>query len=159
MAAGPRPGRDGRVTPRELDADVVHARLRLIRELLDDLEDVGEATKERLEQERLTRRAIERILGQLVDLAVSVNGHVAAALLDRGPSDYRNSFRLAAEAGAIGEDLARDLAPSAGLRNVLIHEYTAIDLDRVARSVPVALDGYRRYVSEVARFLKERRPE
>lgn len=147
------------MTPRELDADVVHARLRLMRELLDDLEEVGEVTPERLERERLTRRAVERILGQLVDLAVSVNGHAAAALLDRGPSDYRNSFRLAAEAGVVPEDLARDLAPSAGLRNVLIHEYTAIDLDRVAQSVPVYLAGYRRYVSEVARFLKERRPD
>lgn len=147
------------MTPRELDADVVHARLRLMRELLDDLEEVGEVTADLLERERLTRRAVERILGQLVDLAVSVNGHVAAALLDRGPSDYRNSFRLAAEAGVIPEELARDLAPSAGLRNVLIHEYTAIDLDRVARSVPAARDGYRRYVSEVARFLSERRPD
>ena len=65
----------------------------------------------------MTRHAVERILTQLVDLAVSVNGHVAAARLGRGPATYPESFRLAAEAGLLDAQLADQLAPSSGLRN------------------------------------------
>lgn len=143
------------MTPRDLDAETVHAKLRLIRELLDDLETIQEPTADRLERERLERYAVERILTQLVDLAVSVNNHIAAAILGRAPSDYRNSFELAARAGAMSEKLATELAPSVGLRNILTHEYVDVELSIVARSVFHALDGYRQYVTEVARFLIE----
>ncbi len=124
-----------------------------MRDLLDDLESVRGLTADQLGRNRMTRHAVERILTQLVDLAVSVNSHLAAARLGRGPADYRESYTPAARAGAIGDDLAEELVPSAGLRNVLIHEYTTIDLERVAAAVPAAADGYRRYVAEVARFL------
>lgn len=141
------------MTPPDLDVDVIHAKLATMRALLDDLAGAGEVSAERLEEDRILRHAVERILTQLVDLAVAINGHVAAARLGRGPSDYRESFALAAEAGFVPEPLATRLAPSTGLRNVLVHEYTAIDLERVAESVPLALEGYREYVAAVARAL------
>ncbi|MGH3344122.1 MAG: type VII toxin-antitoxin system HepT family RNase toxin [Carbonactinosporaceae bacterium] len=141
------------MTPRELDPDAAHAKLRLMRELLDDLENLQEVTPEQLKRERLHRYAVERILTRLVDLAVSVNSHIAGSLLGRAPASYRESFELAARAGAIDVGLAAELSRSVGLRNVLTHEYVAVDLDTVARSVPLALAGYRRYLRAVARFL------
>jgi uncharacterized protein YutE (UPF0331/DUF86 family) len=142
------------MSPRELDRAMIHAKLRVLRDLLEDLEPLRNISAERLGTERLTRYAVERILTQLVDVAVSVNSHVSAALAARGPADYRESFELAARAGLISEPLARELAPSVGLRNVLTHEYVGVDLAIVAGSIGRAVDGYRRYVEEVARFLR-----
>ena len=51
------------------------------------------------------------------------------------------------------QDLAERLAPSAGLRNVLVHEYAQVDLALVARGVELARTDYRAYVREVARGL------
>lgn len=53
-------------------------------------------------------------------------------------------------------DLLDDLVPSAGLRNVPVHEYASIDLARVAESLGDAGAGYRRYVAEVAQALRAR---
>lgn len=141
------------MSPRDLSPESVHAKLRLMREFLDDLEKLDDPSAQRLERERIERYAVERILTQLVDLAVSVNNHVVAAELDQAPAGYRESFELAARAGAISRELAAELGPSVGLRNVLIHEYVEVELTIVAGSVSLALDGYRRYISEVARFL------
>ncbi len=80
------------MTPRKLEPDVVQARLRAIREMLADLEAVGVITTERLASDRVTRYAIERILTAIVDLAVSVNAHVAAAVIGEGPVEYAESF-------------------------------------------------------------------
>ncbi len=135
------------------DVAVLQERLRLLRDLLADLDIVGQVSAERLRSDRIVRHAVERILAQLVDLAVSINSHLAAATLGRAPATYRESFAAAAEAGAIPLDLAETLAPSAGLRNVLTHEYARLDLRLVAEAVPGARDGYRRNVSEVARYL------
>ena len=108
---------------------------------------------DRLSGDRMLRHAVERILTQLVELAAAVNGHLEVARLGRGTSTYRESFGLAAEAGAVPHDLAERLAPSAGLRNVLVDEYPQVDLVLVARGVDLARTDYRAYVREVARSL------
>lgn len=145
------------MTPREFDGGVVQARLRHLDQLLDDLESVGAVTAELLEKQRMTRHAVERVLSQMVELAVSVNSHVAATLLGEAPTDYRSSFQLAVKAGLLTPELAERLKPSVGLRNVLAHEYVDIDLELVASAVASAQIDYRAYVHEVSGWLTRRR--
>lgn len=120
--------------------------------LLDDLTafDVRD-----LEHDHMYRYAVERVLTQLVELASSINEHVAGALLRRTATSYRDSFVLAAECGLIDDTLRDELLPSVGMRNVLVHDYVRIDLTRVAAAVPLALDGYRRYVHIAAAFVAD----
>lgn len=65
------------MSPREFDPGVVQARLTLIRGLLDDLQSVGVVSVDLLQRDRMLRHGVERVLGQLVELAVSVNGHMS----------------------------------------------------------------------------------
>lgn len=116
------------------------------------LESVGDLTAERLADEPLVRAAVERLLSRVVDQAVEINSHIAATRLGHAPGEYRESFQLARDAGAIDAALCDQLMQSVGLRNVIVHGYANLDLDRVARSVPLALEQYRRYVSSVAAF-------
>lgn len=136
-----------------VDPAIVSERLRMIRELLDDLDQIGDVTAERLAKDRITRHAVERIVTQMVELSVSINSHFSASLRNEAPRTYRESFHAAAQAGAIPPDLAAELAPAAGLRNILTHEYAAVDLTLVAGAVPELRAAYRRYLAEVARFL------
>jgi uncharacterized protein YutE (UPF0331/DUF86 family) len=144
------------VSPREFDAGVVQTRLTLIRDLLADLKAPGEVTVDLFEQDRMLRHGVERVLSQLVELAVSINGHVGATLLGRAPADYRASFKLAEEAGALEAELVARLQASVGLRNVLIHEYVEIDLEIVAGAVTSAGQDYGQYVQQMARWLAQR---
>lgn len=144
------------MTPPLLDAAAVQVKLALMAALLDDLDGVGAVDAPVLERDRMLRHAVERVLTQLVDLAVSVNGHVAVAGGRAAPATYRESFAAAAATGALPAALADRLAPSAGLRNVLVHEYTAVDLGLVVRGVEVARTDYRAYVRAVAGWLVDR---
>lgn len=136
---------------------LVQERLRLISSFLEDLDLVGDVDEARLQSDRIVRHAVERILTQLVDLAVSVNGHISAAVSGNAPGTYRESYHAhaAAKAGAITPQLAAELAPSAGLRNILTHEYVAVDLSILAGAVPMARRLYKEYVRQVAAFLRE----
>lgn len=134
-----------------IDRDVVVGRLALMRELLTDLDLIGEPDAAALMQDRLRRHAVERILGQLVDLAVSVNTHVVAARTAAAPLTYRESFFAMAQLGLLPQELAGRLAPAAGLRNVLQHEYVSIDLQLVADAVPLARRDFGEYIEAVAR--------
>lgn len=144
------------MSPRDLDASVVQTRLSVMRELLDDLSAVGDVTMADLQDDRMLRYAVERILGQLVAFAVSINSHIGATELGDAPRDYRESFDLLESAGIVPSELAGRLHRSVGLRNVLTHEYVCVDLSVVAEAVASAQRDYGQYVRLMARWLQGR---
>ena len=144
------------MNPRRLDWRAVESRLVRIGELLDTLHERGEIDGQRLGDDELLALAVERILTLVVDLAFSVNSHVAVAELGRAPDSYAASFPMAADAGLITSELAVALRPSAGTRNVLVHGYLEIDHAQVAAAVPLALRDYREYVRQAARWMRDR---
>jgi uncharacterized protein YutE (UPF0331/DUF86 family) len=141
------------MSPRQFDPGIVHARLKIIRQLLEDLDWPGLHNPQEFLQDRLNRHAVERVLTQLVEIASSINGHVVGARLGRGPESHAESFTLAAKCGLLSKELADELVTSVGMRNVLVHEYVEIDLEQVAAAVPLARDGYRRYLASVAAYV------
>lgn len=99
---------------------------------------------------------IERVLTQLVDIAVGLDSALARGAGHRRPNSYRETFDVVAEAGVIAGELAVRLRPSAGMRNLLTHEYGRIELDRVAAAVPRARQDDGEYVAQVRDFLQSR---
>lgn len=146
------------MTPRRLDPSIVQARLSVMRGLLEDLAEVDAAGQPPLAENRMLRHGVERILTQLVELATAINEHVAGAQLQRVATSYRGVLRTREECGLIDKQLRDDLLPSVGMRNILVHEYVAIDVPKVAMAIPLALSCYRRYLQQVAKFVRRTAP-
>lgn len=140
------------MSPADFQRDVVDARLRLISDLLSEIGEAVPVDIPTLRKSPLLRLAFERAFTQVVDLAVDINTHVSVSLLRKAPGGYRASFRLAAEAGMLDADLAERLADAAGLRNVLIHRYTEVDLTRFAEACNRFTSDFAEYVRRVAAF-------
>ena len=144
------------MTPRRLDPGAVAGKLRAMRRLLDELDRLGPVDLQRFAREYGTQLIVERVVSQLVDLAAAVNAHVVAVETGAAPADVRRSFAAASAVGLIPEDLATRLAPSAGLRNVLVHAYLDLDVERLVAAVPLATEQYAEYVRQVARWVADR---
>lgn len=144
------------MTPGRLDPEVVQRRLREIRVQIDRLDELGDLDAARLRSDWIVAAAVERLLIAAVDLAVEVNTHLVVAAGRVPPQDYRSSFGGAAEAGWLPRELAERLAPSAGLRNVLVHRYLDIDPEQVAAAAVQARSDYRQYVRAVGAALRQR---
>lgn len=144
------------MSPKDFRATVVQSRLAQMRQLLADLERVGDVTAEQLQDDRFLRHVVHHVLVQLVQLAVAINSHVAATINGAAVTDYRTSFDAVVEAGVIGAELAAALRPSIGLRNVVVHEYLDVDHAVVAAALPAARRDYGRYVQGVATWLGRR---
>jgi len=56
------------------------------------------------------------------------------------PRDSAESFALLAEAGIIDKAMAKKLKAMVGFRNVLVHQYTEIDLDLMVEIIERHLD-------------------
>jgi uncharacterized protein YutE (UPF0331/DUF86 family) len=72
------------------------------------------------------------------------------------PVDVRRSFGAASTVGLIAPGLAEQLAPSAGLRNVLVRAYIDLDVDRLVVAVPLAAEQYGEYVRQATRWVADR---
>lgn len=92
---------------------------------------------------------VERVLQEAIEAALDINAHLIAERGHDVPDDYFGGFVKLGQLGILPEDLARALAPSAGLRNRLVHEYDTLDDAKVLAAVGTTLDVYPRYIQAI----------
>lgn len=123
--------------------DVMARKLLYLRQLLADLEPYREAS---LAQVKAEHYKVERLLEMLVVTAGDLLNHLLA---ERGlvAESYRQTFQLAAEEEMLPPPLAERLQQAAGMRNILVHLYEAIDYTILHESIPQALDDFAQFVA------------
>ncbi len=102
-------------------------------------------------------RTAERLLQLIVDQAVEINSHLLVELGLPAPVDYKTSFINLVRIKVLKPDLAESICESAGLRNLLVHEYADVDAKRVFETIPQAIDEYTRYCKSVLKFLAKKK--
>ncbi len=136
-----------------VDRAVIERKLAVIVENLRALEVVRGVTAERFGQDVYLRKATERLLQELIESAIDINTHLIVGSGGTAPDDYYDSFIQSGRKGILSSELAEALAPSAGLRNRLVHEYDVLDQALVLASAGKTLLLYPRFVEAVERYL------
>lgn len=137
----------------ELDADLVRRKLAAITRNLGDLGTVEGLSLTEYRADRFRRKGTERLLQETVEAAVDVNLHLLRARQVATPTDYYASFIELGRHGVVPTALAERLAPAAGLRNRLVHEYDVIDDAIVLNAVGEAGRQFAAYVAAVEAYL------
>ena len=127
-----------------IDAAIIRRTLQRITASLDGLRPIARLSLDEYRARFYERKATERLLQEAIEAALDVNAHLIAELGGEVPEEYY---------GVLPADLAGALAPSAGLRNRLVHEYETIDDAKVLGSVGVLLQFYPRYIQAVESHL------
>jgi len=136
-----------------VDAAIIRRKLGHIAESLDALRPLARLSLAEYRARLYERKAAERLLQEAIEAALDINAHLIAELGADVPDEYFGGFIKLGDVGVLPRDLAASLAPSAGLRNRLVHEYAALDDAKVLGSITVILDLYPRYVQAVAAYL------
>jgi uncharacterized protein YutE (UPF0331/DUF86 family) len=77
------------------------------------------------------RDIVERNFEIAVQCCIDISHRIIVLEKARKPVDYYETISLMGELGVLPVDFARRLAPIAGFRNILAHEYLSVDWDRV----------------------------
>lgn len=80
------------------------------------------------ETDYLRQDAIGMNLQRICELAIDIANHLIKTKKLGLPQDSRDSFTLLQRAGLIGEKQMSSLQAMVGFRNVLVHEYTRVNL-------------------------------
>jgi uncharacterized protein YutE (UPF0331/DUF86 family) len=125
-----------------IDAAIVRRKLGHIMTALDALRPLARLSVDEYRARLYERKAAERLLQEAIEVVLDINAHLIAELGREVPEDYYGGFIKLGEVGILTADLARSLAPSAGLPNRLVHEYDAIDDAKVLVAIATTLDGF-----------------
>jgi uncharacterized protein YutE (UPF0331/DUF86 family) len=137
-----------------VDKDVITRKLAVIVRNLGVLEEISVLSPTEYGEDLIRRKAAERLLQELIEAAIDINTHI---IVERGgmvPDSYYDGFIGLASLRVLPPQLARALAPSAGLRNRLVHEYDAIDDSIIYGAAKEAPQLYSAYVREIMEYIK-----
>lgn len=100
--------------------------------------------------------AAERKFQLMVDIASDINTHLLVSRGAETPDTYRRSFLDLGRAGILSHECAEKLAESAGIRNILVHEYDfEDDYEKFYRSAKGIVPWYETYIESISRYDKK----
>jgi uncharacterized protein YutE (UPF0331/DUF86 family) len=117
---------------------VIRARLAHLGFVLVQLERLRQLSEDARRSEPLNRMAAERGVHVAAEAIFDIGHHVLAGRGLPVPAAYRDVIPALVSAGVLADDLAARLNGMAGLRNILVHDYVAVDPSRVWQ----VLDGH-----------------
>lgn len=138
-----------------IDIDLIRRKLSRLNMYLDKLEPISKHTFNEYLSDFYLKSSTERLIQLIVECASDINSHTVVEKRQRPPKDYASSFLKAAEVGLISRELANKLKGSAGMRNIIVHEYMDIDDEKVYGVIPQAISDYRDYIKQVDDFIDQ----
>jgi uncharacterized protein YutE (UPF0331/DUF86 family) len=137
-----------------VDRYVVRARIAKIRQYVALLKKIrGLANEATFVKDPLIYGNAERYLQLAIQALLDISNHIVADMNLNLPADSKALFDLLAKHKVLPVRLSRRLAPMAGFRNILVHEYLEIDRHRVYRALKDDLGDFERFIKAVSRLL------
>ena len=110
-----------------VDRETFSRRLEAFNTYLDRIERIGESSEQEFVSTPAIHHLAERYLHLAMESALDLVNHWIAFQSLRTPESYRDTFSVLEESEEIDATLAERLRAWEGFRNILVHEYIAID--------------------------------
>jgi uncharacterized protein YutE (UPF0331/DUF86 family) len=136
-----------------IDSEIVLSRLRLITKYYNTLVEFNSLSLDEFLGDFRQQLIVERLLQLMTQAAIDINDHILSKLK---PGKSYTNFEAFIELGKyqiLTPELAKQIAPSSGLRNRLVHEYDDIDPNQVFMAISFALQQYPLYVRQINSYL------
>ena len=129
--------------------EIIINKLIKMEKYISELEKFKPETFNEYKKDQLKRYAIERLIQLIIDLALDVN-NILINKSDRYPAqDYYSSFLELIDLEILSEEFAKDIAPSTGIRNRLVHEYEEVDDKVVYQNLDKLIKYYLSYIKYI----------
>ncbi len=140
-----------------VDIHFIRRKIKLIQEDLSELDTLVHFSFDETSKDRIKFLAVERLLEKIIMRAIDINQHMIAELGkgDERVRGYEDTFYILSQLGIYSEEFAKQIAPSAGLRNRLVHEYNNTRQDIIYKSVREAIEQYVKYCDSILKFIEK----
>lgn len=117
---------------KNLGQEIMLERLQLLENNITELKKLKEEFQiEDVKKDQKKEWALRYGLLESIQIMIDIACHIVARQNLGNAETYTECIELLQAFDYIDEDLERDLKGMAGLRNILVHEYVAVDIDQL----------------------------
>ena len=141
-----------------LNKDFIKRKVLLIQEEFPNLENLSKYSFEEIVSDFIKEAALERILERIIMRAVDINQHFIAELSIKetpSPKTYKETFLGLTNFKIYPQEFAEQISKSAGIRNILVHDYDVVDYGKIYSSISDCLKDYHQYCQYILDFLEK----
>jgi uncharacterized protein YutE (UPF0331/DUF86 family) len=113
----------------------IERRLDELSERLTRLKPLANRDRSEFDQDPYLRDIVERNLEVASQCVIDICHRLISLEKGRKPGDYYEAILLMGELNILPSEFARHLAPIAGFRNILVHQYVSVNWDIVYRNL------------------------
>ena len=107
-------------------------------------------------EDDLTLSAIERRFQLIVDTAIDINTHFIKEYSFGTPNDYQGTFTVLGENKFFPMEFVLKVAPSVGLRNLIVHKYGKVDVKKMVDDIKNEIGDYIEYIKLISEKLNQK---
>lgn len=124
-----------------------------MRKYVDFLRSCQPLPREKLAIDYALKSAIERNFQLVIESSLDIAEILISAGNMEKPEDYRSTILILGKHGIIPPDFAERFAKAAGLRNILVHIYEDVDVDKLYDYLQDNLADFDEYVKYIAGYI------
>jgi uncharacterized protein YutE (UPF0331/DUF86 family) len=136
------------------EATTVEQRLKKLREYVVRLEDIARTPKDTFVADYRQQWLAERGLQLCAEIVLDIANHILAAVYHRYPETNEEALDALRQSGVVTEAARAGLQGFGGLRNVLVHDYLAVDASQIYNHIQKAPPALHRFSREVLEWLE-----
>lgn len=138
-----------------IDKELVKIKMADIEKYLKELEPILKIGSRKIIDDNLRLHTVERLFQLIVDVAVDINTHIIMASDFAVPDDSYSTFVVLGENKILPMEFAVRIAPSVGLRNMIVHKYGKVDIKKMVDDVVNEISDYVEYLKAINSFLEK----
>ena len=133
-----------------IDQEIIQKRLEKLKQYVQFLNELVKQPKSRFVSDPFVHGNAERYLQLAIQTCLDIGNHILANIKSKTVEEYRDIFIFLGENNFISVELADKLAPMAGLRNILVHDYLEIDLEKIYFLLKNNLSDFNQFGREIS---------
>lgn len=139
-------------------SDTILRKLSSMKRCVDYLKSLDPETLD-LEYDYEKRSAVERNFQLAIESAIDIGEIIISEEGFERPADYKSVFLVLGKHSILPKGFAEKFAPSAGLRNVLVHMYDEVDLVILEEFLTKKLGDFEEFAGYVLEYTEKKETE
>ncbi len=137
-----------------VNPEIINERLRTMDENIILLEELRTVPFDRFSKDQKTFKLALYALQICIQSLLDICHHIIVENNLRKPSTSQEAIKIVSENNIVPAEFANTILPMVGLRNLLVHEYIKVDLDKIYQHLQ-KLDDFRTFQNHIIEFLKK----
>ncbi len=139
-----------------IDEKLILTKLKELEERLSLLENLSRHEFAVFKKNTEKQWAAERGLQVAVQIVIDIASHILAEKGEAGIEDYSAVIERLGKIGVIPKGFAAEIKGMAGFRNILVHEYAKVDIEKVYDMLKNRLSDFKRFAGYINKHLNKR---